>query len=107
MRRSGSPLRRRLNPLDGADRLRIAEGGNNRVEVREVVHFDVEMERLEAAVAVDQLKVDDVGVLGAKDAGHGAKRAGDIAQDDRQPSRAAVRALAPGEIEPVSVDPAR
>jgi hypothetical protein len=33
------------------------------VEVRKVVHLDVEMEGVEVAVAVDQLKVDDVGVL--------------------------------------------
>ena len=31
---------------------------------------------------------------------------GDVAQDHREPRRAAVRAFAPGEVEPVGVDPA-
>ena len=78
-----------------------------RVKVREVVDLDVEVEGLEAAVAVDQLQVDDVGVLGAEDARHRAERAGNVAKDHRQPRRAAVRAFAPGEVEPVGVDPAR
>ena len=73
---SGRPWRARLclghrtaerpDPFDRADRLRIAQGRDDRVQVRKVVHLDVEMERLEAAVAVDELKVDDVGVLGAR-----------------------------------------
>ena len=36
-----------------------------------------------------------------------AERPGHVAQDDAQPRRAAVRAFAPGEVEPVGVDPAR
>jgi hypothetical protein len=48
-----------------------------------IVHFDVEVEGLEAAVAVNQLKIDDVGVLLAEDPRHGAERARDVAQDHR------------------------
>ena len=45
--------------------------------------------------------------FGAEDARHRAERARDVAQDDGQPRRAAVRTFAPGEVEPVGVDPAR
>ena len=41
-----------------------------------------------------------------KDAGHDAERARDVAQDHRDARRAAVRTFAPGEVEPVGVDPA-
>ena len=75
--------------------------------MRKVMHFDVQVKRMKAAVAVDQRQIDDVRVLGAEDARHGAERAGDVAQDDRQASRAAVRTLAPGQVEPVGIDPAR
>ena len=95
-----------LDPLD-ADRVGVAQRGDDRVEVREVVHFDVEMEGVEIAVAVDQLKVDDVGVLGAEDPRHRAERPGNVAQDHDEARGAAVRALAPGEVEPVGIDPAR
>ena len=98
--------RNRLDPLDRADRVGVAKRGDDRVQVREVVDLDVEVEGLEAAVAVDQLQVDDVGALGAEDARHRAERAGDVVEDDRDPRRAAVRAFAPGEVEPVGVDPA-
>ena len=63
MRASNGKRRVRLDPLDGTDGFGVAQGGNDRVKVREVVHLDVEVEGLEAAVAVDQLKIDDVGVL--------------------------------------------
>ena len=76
------------------------------MQVREVVDLDVEVEGLEASVAVDQLQVDDVGVLGAENPGHGAERTGDIAEDHREARGAAVRALAPREVEPVGVDSA-
>src|SRR5215210_4651397 len=72
----------------------------------EVVDLDVDIEGVEAAVAVDQLQIDDVGVLGAEDPRHRPERSGDVAQDHRDPRRAAVRAFAPGEVEPVGVDPA-
>ena len=77
------------------------------MQVREVVHLDVDVEGVEAAVAVGQHQVDDVGGLGAEDARPSSpKRAGNVAQDDAQPRRAAVRAVAPGQVEPVGVDPA-
>src|SRR6476469_6949730 len=56
---------------------------------------------------MDQLKIDDVGVLRTKDARHRSERAGNVAQDHRQARGAAVRSFAPGEVEPVGVDPAR
>src|SRR6476620_1731385 len=70
------------------------------------MHLDVEMEGLEAAVAVDELEVDDVGVLLPKDSRHGAERARNVAEDHCEPRGAAVRAFAPGEVEPVGVDSA-
>ena len=76
------------------------------MQMREVVHFDINLERHEAAVAVDEVQVDDVRMLGAEHAGHGAKRSGHVANDDRQSRCAAVRTFAPGQIEPVGVDPA-
>jgi hypothetical protein len=58
-----------------------------------VVHLDVEVEGLEAAVAVDQLKIDDVGVLGAEDARHFVPSAPGMSRRiTREPRRAAVRA---------------
>ena len=69
---------RGLNPLDGADGVRFPQCRNDRVEVSEVVHLNVEVERLEAAVAVNELQVDDVGMLGAEYARHGAERSGDV-----------------------------
>ena len=71
------------------------------------MHLDVEMERLEAAVAMDQLQVDNVRVLGAENSRHGSKRARNVAQDHRKPGRAAIRALAPSEVEPIGIDAAR
>src|SRR6185369_15101563 len=73
----------------------------------EIVHLDVQVEGLEAAVAVRQLKIDDVGVLGAEDPRHGAERTGNVAKNHREASGAAVRSLTPGEVEPVRVDSAR
>src|SRR4051812_8447259 len=98
---SSSPaqLGRKSDSLDARDRLRVAQRSDDRVQVREVVHFDVQMEGLEAAVTVDQLKVDDVRVLCPEDARHGAESAGDVAEDDREARRAAVRAFAPRKIE--------
>ena len=96
-----------LDPLHGADRVGVAKRGDDRVQVRQVVHFDVEVKGLEAAVAVDQLQIDDVGVLAAEDPRHDAERAGDVLQDHADPRRAAVRALAPRQVEPVGIDPAR
>src|SRR6476619_3667653 len=93
-------------PFDRAHRVGLAQCGNDRMKVSEVVHLDVEMEGVEIAVAVDELKIDDVGVLLPKDARHGSQRSGNVAQDHAQPGGAAVRALAPGEVEPVGVDPA-
>src|SRR5689334_12810821 len=77
------------------------------MEVCEIVHLDIEMEGLEAAVAVDQLKIDDVGVLGAKYAGHRPERAGDVAQYDREPGGAPVRTFPPRKVEPVGIHSAR
>ncbi len=76
------------------------------MQVREVVHFKVEMERLKASVAMDERQVHDVGVLAAEDAGHRAERAGDVAKDHGEPRRAAVRTLAPGKVEPIRVNSA-
>ena len=45
-------------------------------------------------------------MLGAQDARHGAERARNVAQDHRQACGAAVRAFAPGEVEPVGIDAA-
>ena len=53
------------NSLDARYRIRFAESGDNCVKVRKIVNFNIEMEGLEASVAMDQLKVDDVGVLAA------------------------------------------
>ena len=80
----------RLDPLDARDWIGFAKRGDDRVQVREIVHLDVQMESLEAAVAMDQLKVDDVGVLGAKDSGHGPKSTGDVAKDHGEARGAAV-----------------
>ena len=90
MHESSDATREGLDPLDGADWLGITQRGNDRVQVREVVNFDVEVKRLEAAVAVNELKVDDVGVLLAEYPRHGTKRAGNIAQDHSEAGRAAV-----------------
>ena len=103
----GSRLRlMRLDPLDRADRVGVAQRGDDRVQMRQIVHFDIDVEGVEAAVAVDQLQIDDVGVLRPQDARHGAERARNVAQDHRDARRAAVRAFAPGQVEPVGVDPA-
>ena len=51
----GSGREASLDPLDRADRVGGAQRRDDRVEVGEVVHFDVEVEGVEAAVAVDQL----------------------------------------------------
>src|SRR6185369_9337670 len=48
-----------LAVLAGGD----AHARHQRVKARRIVHLDVEMESLEASIAMDQLKVDDVGVL--------------------------------------------
>ena len=69
--------------------------------------FYVEVEGVEIAVAVDQLKVDDVGVLGAEDARHRPQRTRDVAQDYRDPRRSPVRSLAPRQVQPVGIDSAR
>ena len=58
-----------------------AERGEQGVEMAEVVDFDVEMEGVEAAVAVGEVEVDDIRPLRPQYPGHLAKRAGDIAQD--------------------------
>ena len=104
--RDAAEAREGLDRSTRADRVGVAQRGDDGVQVGQVVHLDVEVEGLEAAVAVDQLQVDDVGVLGAEDAGHRPQRARDVAQDDAQPRRAAVRAFAPGKVEPVGIDPA-
>ena len=96
-----------LDPLDRADRFGVAQGGDDRVQVGEVVDLDVEVEGMEVAVAVNQRQVDDVGVLGAERARHRPQRSGNVAQDHRETCGAAVRAFAPGEVEPVGIDPAR
>src|SRR4029450_8084489 len=95
-----------LNPLDAGNRIGHAQRCDDRVKVREVVHLDVEVERLETAVAVDELQVDDVGVLGAEDARHRSEGSRGVAQDPREAARAAIRTLTPGEVEPVGVNPA-
>ena len=46
-----------------------------------IVHLDVEVEGVEAPVAVSEVKVDDIGPLRAQYSRHFAKRAGNIAQD--------------------------
>src|SRR5437764_2054483 len=102
-----SGRKRVSDPFDRADWLSIAQGSDDRVEVREVVNLDVQMEGLEAAVAMDELKVDDVGMLLAKDARHGAERAWNVAQDHRETGCAAIRALTPRKVEPIGIDPAR
>src|SRR5690349_14720941 len=71
------------------------------------MHLDIEVERLETAVAVDQLKIDDVGMLGTKNARHRPERARDVAQYDGESRCATVRALSPRQVEPVGIDPAR
>ena len=76
------------------------------MQVGEVVDLDVEMERLEAPVAVDEVQVDDVGVLGAEDSRHRAERARDILEHDGEARRTA-RPLTPGKVEPIGVDSAR
>ena len=52
------------------------------MQVAEVMDFDIEMEGVEAAVAVGEVEVDDIRPLRAQYPGHFAKRAGNIAQDD-------------------------
>src|SRR5689334_22854045 len=71
------------------------------------MHLDIEVERLETAVAVDQLKIDDVGMLGTKNARHRPERARDVAQYDGESRCATVRALSPRKVEPVGIDSAR
>src|SRR5689334_15825307 len=108
MRMPVSSGRRRalLDPLDGTDRIGLAQRGDDRVKVREVMHLDVEMERLEAAVAVDQLKVDDVGVLLAENPRHRAEGSRDVAQDDGKTCCPTIRTFSPRQVEPVGVDTA-
>ena len=98
--------RERLVALDGADEVVLAQRGNDRVEVRKIMHFDIDLERHEAAVTMDEVQVYDVGMLDAEHARHRAERARDVADDDRQAGRAAIRTFAPGQIEPISVDAA-
>src|SRR4051794_11878661 len=86
------------DPLDGADRLGFAERGDDRVKVSKVVNLDVEVEGLEAAIAVNELQIDDVGVLGTKDSRHRPKSAWDVAKDHCQPRCTSVRAFTPGKI---------
>ena len=62
----------RLDSFDRADRFGITQRRDDGVQMREVVDLDIEVESLEAAVSVDELKVDDVGVLRAENAGHRA-----------------------------------
>src|SRR4051794_28869496 len=73
----------------------------------EVMDLDVEVEGLEASVTMDELQVDDVGVLCTEDARHGAEGAGNAAQDPRGPRTPAARPPAPGEVQPVGVNPTR
>ena len=71
----------------------------------DVVHLDVEMEGVEAAVAAGLVHADDIGAMAAQYAGDHRERAGLVLDDDAQPGGAAVRFVAPGEIDPVGVDP--
>src|SRR5438309_6721290 len=103
---SGRPPAPWSNALHARNWLRVAQGGDDAVKVCQIVDLDVEVEGLEAAVAVHQLKVDDVGVLGAENPGHGAERARNVAEDHGQARSAAVRAFAPREVKPVGVDAA-
>jgi malate dehydrogenase (oxaloacetate-decarboxylating)(NADP+) len=67
---------RSLDALDRAYRVGVAKRGDDRVQMGKVMHLDVEVEGLEASVAVDQLEVDDIGALLAEDPGHRAERSG-------------------------------
>ena len=62
-----APTRRQsLDPLGLADPVGGAQRGDQAVEVGEVVDFDVDVEGVEAAVAVGERQIDDVGALGAQ-----------------------------------------
>ena len=76
------------------------------MEVREVVYLRIQMEGLEAPVAVNQVEVDDIGVLRAQYPRHRTKRPWYVSKDHAQPSRSA-RALAPGKVQPIRIHSAR
>ena len=57
-----------LDPFDAGNRIRLPQRGNDRVQVRQIMHLNVEVKGLEATVAMYQLEVNDVGMLLAEDA---------------------------------------
>src|ERR1700712_1560542 len=70
----------------------------------DVVHLDIEVEGVERAIARGLVHADDIGAMAAQDAGDDGERAGLVLDDDRKAGGAAVRLIAPGEIDPVGVD---
>ena len=65
------------------------------MKMGKVADLNVDVEGLKAAVAVNQVKVGDVGVLGPENACSRAERAGYVADDNREPRLCTFRALTP------------
>src|SRR5688572_32463921 len=93
-----------LHALGARHHIGGAKRGEDAHQMLDVVHFDVEMEGVEAAVAARLLHADDVGSVASQYTGDDGERAGLVLDDDAQPRRAAVRFVAPGEVDPVGVD---
>ncbi len=68
------------------------------MQVAQIVDFHVEVERVETAVSVGEVQVDDIRSLRPQYSGHLAKRTGDITKDDAQPRGAAVGQVAPRKV---------
>ena len=75
--------------------------------MRNVLHFEVDLVCGERMVQLRLHEAGDVDVVLREDARHFRQRAGPVVERNAQPADRPARTLAPRQVEPVIVDPAR